>query len=300
VQIDNFPCCSAQACYDGAHGHPPGYGAWWSEAWNDILADVRRAAKERDPECALSTEAISENFIPHLDLYDQRSGNSEYFVGRRMANSPMGGENIALFNYIYNPYIGSYLAAYPESNRPEVLYWTRSLGKALTQGVVPTGGRYFPEPPGLNPVTISFYQKVVRAAAHECWPYIMFGDMLRPPVIDVPIIAASYLRHTPDCDHLDPDNRHVVEDTAVQHSSWRGPDGTVAHIFANVSEQPVAFEVELPAYGDGPGPVDVDRVVDGVREPWLRAAALPARGRLDMAPLSVTLVEVRRSGARGS
>ncbi|NLF11722.1 MAG: hypothetical protein GX597_08025, partial [Anaerolineaceae bacterium] len=223
VQIDNFPCCSAQACYEEKHGHPLGYGAWWSEAWNGILADVRRAAKARDPEAAISTEAITENFIPYLDMYDQRSGNSEYFVGRRMGNSPMGGENIALFNYIYNPYIGSYLAAYPESNRPEVLYWTRSLGKALTQGVLPTGGRYFPEPPGLNPITIAFYKKVVRAAAQECWPYIVFGDMLRPPEIAVPQITASYLRQTPDCDHLDPAKRHVVVDDAVQHSSWRGP-----------------------------------------------------------------------------
>ena len=77
-----------KASFDKANrSSPDSYRGPGLERGLEILAEVRRAAKERDPECALSTEAITENFIPYLDLYDQRSGNSEYFVGRRMANS---------------------------------------------------------------------------------------------------------------------------------------------------------------------------------------------------------------------
>jgi len=292
VQIDNFPCSSCNPCHDPTHGHAPGHGPWWSEAWGRILADTRRRAKAKDPNCAITTEGVSENFIPWLDMFDQRAGNMEYF-GHYARGDPMGGETIPIFSYVYNEYIGAYCAAYPECNRPEVLYWTRCLGKSLAQSVVPTGGRYFPEPRELNPVTIDFYKKVARAAAHECWPYLMFGEMLRPPAIDVPTITAAYCNFSADCDHMDPGKRHEVTDRAVQHASWRGRDGTVATVFVNISEEPVSFDVELSTYRDEPRPCDVDLTVDGERRNWLRAAALPLTERIDMTPLSVVLVEIR-------
>jgi hypothetical protein len=205
----------------------------------------------------------------------------------------MGGETIPLFNYVYSEYIGAYLAAYPECNRPEVLYWTRSLGKCLAQGVVPTGGWYYPEPKELNPITIGFYKKVVSAAAREGWKYLMFGEMLRPPKIDVPIITASYLKMSTDLDRMDPAYRHVIQDYAVQHSAWRARDGMIGYFFANVSQEPVEFDVELSSYSKGIVRYDVDAVRDGMRTTWLKKVELPSRQRLRMEPLSVTIVEVK-------
>jgi hypothetical protein len=292
VQIDNFPICTAEACYNTEHGHPLGYGPWWSDSWNHILAEVRRQAKERDRNSALTTEGISENFIPHLDMFDQRAGNMEYF-GHWHAGDPMGGETIPLFSYIYSVYIGAYLAAYPECNRPEILYWTRSLGKCLAQGVVPTGGWYFPEPKELNLTTIDFYKKVVSAAAREGWKYLMFGEMLRPPKIDVPLISASYLKWTDDLDHMDPARRHVVKDYAVQHSAWRARDGVIGYFFANVSQARVEFDVELSSYSKEANTYNVDMVADGRRTSLLRQAKLSSKQRLGLDPLSVALIEVK-------
>jgi len=297
VQIDNFPCGGAEACYESVHGHPLGYGPWWSEEWGKLLVNVRRQAKAKYPNCAITTEGIAENFIPYLDMFDQRAGNMEYF-GHYSRGMPMDGETIPIFSYVYNEYIGAYCAAYPECNRPEVLYWTRCLGKSLVQGVVPTGGWYFPEPAELNPVTIGFYKKVVRAAARECWPYLMFGQMLRPPEIDVPMITAAYCKMFLDekSHYMDPKNRHEVNDHAVQHAAFRGRDGKIAYFFINVSEETVAFDVELSAYARDQDKksrlYDVDRIVDGKRKKWLRQISLPRRERIEMEPLSVILVEV--------
>jgi hypothetical protein len=217
----------------------------------------------------------------------------EYF-GHWRAGDPMGGETIPLFNYIYCEYIGAYLAAYPECNRPEILYWTRSLGKCLAQGVVPTGGWYYPTPAELNPVTIGFYKKVVRAAAREGWKYLMFGEMLRPPKIDVPTITASYLKMTPDGgDRMDPTNRHVVVDYAVQHSAWRSRDGMIGYFFANVSQEPVEFDVELSSYSRSMGAYDVNMTAEGRQTSLLKRVQLPSKYRLHMEPLSVSLIEVR-------
>jgi len=300
VQIDNFPIGGSRPCYDPAHGHPPGDGAWRGRAWNNILAEVRRRAKARNPDCALSTEGIAECYIPWIDLYDQRAGNMEYF-GHYYPGQPMGGEVIPLFNYVYHEYVGAYHAAYPECNRPEVLYWTRGLAKALTQGVVPTGGRYFPDPPADNPVTIGFYQKIVRTAK-ACWPWIMFGEMLRPPAIDVPDITAQYCKfnYVPEKQEhrIDPQQRHEVRDRAVQHGVFRGPDGSIAYVLANASEEPVAFDVELSGHGADAATFDVRQIIDG--EPAadrLHNVSLPRREHLEMKPLSVTVFIVTPSAS---
>ncbi|MBI2195190.1 MAG: hypothetical protein HYU36_24690 [Planctomycetes bacterium] len=301
VQIDNFPCSGADACYDPSHGHAAGFGPWWSVAWGRILSEVRRQAKSRNPDCALTTEGICENFIPWVDLYDHRAGNMEYF-GHYHRGLPMGGETIPLFNAVYHEYIGCYTAAYPESNRPEVLYWTRCLGKSLVQGALPTGGRYFPDPPHHNPVTIGFYRKIVRAAGRECWPYLMFGEMLRPPEIDVPEIVAQYCKFNYDPERkehrMDPCQRHEVRDRAVQHGLFRGRDGSLAYLFVNVSEQDVRFDVVLSSQGAEMERFDVDAIVDGQCGARAAGVPLPRVETLAMQPLSVTVIVVRKaSGA---
>jgi hypothetical protein len=302
VQIDNFPIQNARECYSADHGHPPGYGSWWADEWNRILQDVRRRARALDPDSAITTEGVSEGFIPHIDLFDQRAGNMEYF-GHYSANDPMGGELIPLFSYVYGGYVGAYCAAYPECSRPEVLYWARCFGKSLAQGVIPTGGWYLADTPGLNPVTTAFWKKVARAAAQECWKYLMFGEMLKPPPIEVPRLDFSYVRlldlvgFTSDYPRKHPERRHVVQDYAVQHGSFRAMDGTVGHIFVNVSQEVQQLDVALPAYGETADVWDVDAVVDGERRALRRGVTLPVTESVRMEPLSVLLIEVSPGAA---
>ena len=295
VQIDNFPITQAQACYNPDHGHSLGYGPWWAESWCAILEQVRQQARALDPNAALTSEGISEVFIPWLDLFDQRAGTMEYF-GHYLPGLPMGGELIPLFSYIYGGYIGAYSAAFPECSRPEILYWARCFGKSLTHGVIPTGGWYLPESADLNPVTTAFFEKVARAAAQECWKYIMFGEMLRPPVLEVPVIEFAYVRWQDlvDLPKRRPEVRHVVTDSAVQLGSFRAMDGTVGHILVNVSRQAADFDLELPSYG-GTGVFAVERVLDGTSIGLLAGVSLPSSLQLHLEPLSVLLVEVKES-----
>jgi hypothetical protein len=299
VQIDNFPCGGSEACYDSAHGHPLGHGPWWSEACARMLEEIRRRAKAKNPQCAISTEGVAENFIPWLDLCDQRAGNMEYF-GHYGRGLPMGGETIPLFNTVYNEYIGSYYAAYPECNRPEVLYWTRGIGKAICQGVLPAAGRYFPDPPDSNPITLAFFTRIARATGTDLYPYLMFGRMLRPPDIESPTFTAQYCKFLYDAEnfrhHLDPMQRHEVTDRAIQHAAYRGRDGSVCVLFVNVSEEPVELSFELPAY-DLSGRVNVQRITNSEPEEWLADVALPQPVELAMAPLCITLLIMREAKA---
>jgi hypothetical protein len=230
-------------------------------------------------------------------MFDQRAGNMEYF-GHYQAGDPMGGELIPIFSYVYNEYIGAYCAAYPECSRPEVLYWARCFGKSLVQGVVPAGGWYLSDTKGLHPVTTEFYRKVVRAGAQECWKYIMFGEMLKPPPIDVPTIDYSYQRLL-DLIELPvphPDIRHVVRDRAVEQGTFRSRDGAIGHILVNVTQEPVELDLELAAYGSASGGFDIDSTVDGKRSRLASATRLPRTQKVRMEPLSVTVLEVTPRG----
>jgi hypothetical protein len=185
------------------------------------------------------------------------------------------------------------------------LYWARCFGKSLAQGVIPTGGWQLADTPGLNPVTMAFWQKVARAAARECWKYIMFGEMLKPPAIEVPQLDFSYVRlldligFTSDYPTKHPERRHVVRDYAVQHGSFRALDGSLGHIFVNVSQEAQEFDVVLPAYDEADRVYQVDAVVDGQRSTLRTGVALPAHEHLRLEPLSVTLLECREAGAGG-
>jgi hypothetical protein len=121
----------------------------------------------------------------------------------------------------------------------------------------------------------------------------MFGEMLRPPKIQVPRITASYLKWSADLDHLDPDNRHVIQDYAVQHSAWRSRDGMIGYFFANVSQDPVEFGVHLSSYSKKVGPYDVDMVSEGRRATLMKRVQLPAEQRIRLESLSVALIEVK-------
>jgi hypothetical protein len=294
VQIDNFPCGGSEACYDSNHGHPVGYGSWWADAWCSILAEVRARAKAKNPDSAITTEGVSECFIPWVDMFDQRAGNMEYF-GHYGPGLPMGGKTIPIFSYVYNEYIGAYCAAYPECNRSEVLYWTRCLGKALAQGVIPAGGRYFPTPAGFNPITISFFEKIARATAHECWQYLMFGRMLRPPVIKVPEITAQFGKMvlTATEHFMDMTRRHEVKDAAIQHAAFIGRDGSVGYFFINISEEPVSFTVTFSRNGLMRHEVVLDEFVDGVKKGKNARVRLPHRRRITMRPLSIIVFIAR-------
>lgn len=288
VQVDEFPLIGAQACFATDHEHDPGYGPWWARASGQMLKEIRDRARAMDASFAMSTESVSESFIPWLELYDQRASTAEWF-GRWPRGAPGGVEVIPLFGYVYHPYIAAYHAAFAELTRPETGYWIRAMGTSLAQGMIPNAGRYFPHPKDLNPVLLAFYTKVVRAAARELLPYLLSGEMLRPPRIEVPRIRVSYLGWTRDADHLNPLDRHEVEDAAVKHSVWRLPDGKVGLVFVNIADAAVRFSCELPQQE---GRYRCEHVRDGRRSTVASSVSLPRVEQVELEPRSVLLVEL--------
>ena len=63
--VDQVGAARAFPCYDPAHGHPVGGGAWWREGYVRMMEPVRRAYNERG--AFLTTEGAGEAY---LDLFD--------------------------------------------------------------------------------------------------------------------------------------------------------------------------------------------------------------------------------------
>lgn len=65
VYIDQIGAAASEPCYATNHGHAPGAGGWWPQAYREALTDIR--ATVTGPDEALTTE---ENAEPYLDLFD--------------------------------------------------------------------------------------------------------------------------------------------------------------------------------------------------------------------------------------
>lgn len=65
VYMDQIGCAPAEPCYADNHGHGKGGGAWWPQAYRNILTDMRNSFYTADQ--AMTTE---ENAEPYIDLFD--------------------------------------------------------------------------------------------------------------------------------------------------------------------------------------------------------------------------------------
>lgn len=65
VYMDQIGCASSEPCYASNHGHSPGGGNWWPEAYRSLLESMR--AGMYGPDNAMTTE---ENAECYMDLFD--------------------------------------------------------------------------------------------------------------------------------------------------------------------------------------------------------------------------------------
>ncbi|MCL5770929.1 MAG: DUF6259 domain-containing protein [Actinobacteria bacterium] len=292
IQLDCFPIGKAQACYNSKHGHPMGYGEWWAKSCNEIIKNLRNEAKNIKSDFAITTEGVCENFIQNIDIYDNRNSIFEYF-SHLEKGLPMNIELIPIFNFVYHEYIGSYTSFAPEFSLPEDLdlYWTRCLGKSLAQGVIPTGGLFVPESKKLNKTVIEFYKKVIRASVNECWEYLMFGEMLKPPKINLPAITIVYSRLIPP--GVVENKRHELKDSPIQYSVWRARDGSIAYFFINISKEKLEFKVDLSSCCNK-NCYDIDFIIDGKRNNYKKNFIILNLSEhcLEIKPLSIIVVEI--------
>ena len=219
-------------CLAPNHGHPPGYGRWIHTSLVELFERLRKDCGGLSPDFALSMEEPGELYIPYLQLIQSRP----YVITPDFPISPPMTEAVPLFMYLYHEYQAgwaSHLPATTTGGHPE-----RTIAKGFAAGCMPGMLHVILYHPGIRwaPSCREMFFKCCRVYREEGLPFLLYGRMLKPLPLDVPMrtieVTSKNKAKTP------------LEVPAFYHSVWQAPDGRRAAVFSNPEE--TAHTVRLP------------------------------------------------------
>ncbi len=86
-------------CYSRQHGHPPGPGPWFVEAFRQQLETMRDASRQLNPEVILGFEGAQEFFLQEIGIQDYRDFEVYWDAGT------LQREPASVFAYLYHEFV---------------------------------------------------------------------------------------------------------------------------------------------------------------------------------------------------
>ena len=226
IFIDQIGAAEGCACYDPAHGHPVGGGAWWYDGYEAALAPIRRAWNAKG--AFITTEGAGEAYIGMVDGYLQV-----------VERTP---EDVPFHNAVYSGWTTYFCS--PENNddappafralQTRELLWGNSLGWFLPDILDR------PEKCAILRELCAFRQANLDALA--------YGSLLDELRFAGPVGTTTYewLGRRPHFRLFDktfklPPSR-FAEMTDVIGNWWRTADGEVVLLAANLTDRPQTVE----------------------------------------------------------
>ena len=239
-------------CFNPAHGHPLGAGAWIYEAAYKEFAEARSTGRKINPNFCTDKEETAEYLIPVLD--------SVYMRNAKVKNMRWNGRpqfyknNVPLFDYIYHEYqimLDGFQADDPVTTR-----WC--AGTAAVLGHV-TGPLF-----GADPKSKHFQDaqqggawEITRQAHRACNSYarrhLIFGRVLPSPDVEVPEMQQPKQNMYLFAQSTAPGAARTGRASNSSRPKWckaahLSPEGSVGLCFVNVADDAVAFDLELSHY----------------------------------------------------
>lgn len=255
--------CSSLACFDPAHGHPVGGGAYWMQGFQKLAADIRARCTGGD--LALAGEGVGESWLPHLDLMLSLQ------VSRERSNAPDGWEPVPFFQAVYHPFVfqyGNYSSLtmppydelWPQETAPKEplqlldrkfsTQFRLEQARAFVWGQQPTLANFRPEHLPERGEEMAFALRLARLRERTL-KYLRDGVFMRPPKLDVAeeLIPMSRLSiYAGQKEGLKTFEKWVPP---VLAGAWRAPDGNLGVALVNISELPVTFMIGLDRSDSG-------------------------------------------------
>lgn len=251
--------CTSLACYDHAHGHPLGGGAYWLDGFREMEQDIRRRCSDVKS-VALAGEGCGEGWLPDLDLMLSLQVSLERYA------APGEWEPVPLFNVVYHD-CATQFGNYSSLTRPPYdSLWPKVFAPAeplalLDRKFAPQfrleQARSFVW--GQQPSIANFqtshlesrrdeidYVAQIARLRQRAFKYLRDGKFLRPPKIDAPqmIIPISRLSIYAGQQNAVQEYRKSVPQ--VLASALRADDGGTAIVLANIGESAVPLTLTLP------------------------------------------------------
>lgn len=291
AQMDQTIGGGGSICYAKDHGHPPGGGTWFTDAFHKQLKSFLELGRRRDPEFHVSEEAANELFIPDLGTYQSRD-HAELPPGMNPAHfeNPWDAQIVPVFAYLYHPYIIGYTSwvgqnsgagLLPETEEDWEQVGVTALAKSLIYGKLPgVWERFF------RPDTASKskrYRILVQHAAltgGEAKRYLLFGEMLRPPGLETDTVEFSF-QYRPKLRRKYP---------RVLRGAFEDKDGKRAVFLVNLSPESTECTLDLESVAQGRRNISECRLVDGKTVP--AAVGYEEVRKISLAPLEAMYVEL--------
>lgn len=219
-------------CLSPNHGHPPGYGRWIHTSLVGLFQRLREDCGGLSPDFALSMEEPGELYLPYLQLIQSRP----YVITSDFPVSPPLTEAVPLFMYLYHEYQAgwaSHLPATSTGGHPE-----RTIAKGFSAGCMPGMLHLILYHPGIRwaPSCREMFFKCCRVYREEGLPFLLYGRMMKPLSIEVPLRTIEVTSRNKV--------KSDLEVPAFYHSVWQAPDGRRAVVFFNPED--TAHTVRLP------------------------------------------------------
>jgi hypothetical protein len=291
IQIDEFPIGAIYPCYNVSHGHAAGYSNDISEAYLYMIQDARTQGRIINPDFALSMEEPSEFYIRYMDLYVSRD-NAPEFLLYPFALEQFGDniQFVPFFQYVYHEYIMTFGEPIPMNYNypaPFLDQMKRSLARGFVTGELISGSADVDS--NLRPEVKELYNRTVTAIATYASDYLLKGQMLRPPSIDVPKKEILWYFYS--------QNRtgRPFNETTVLHSAWESDSGDIGYVFVNWDDTIADFDLNLSV----PHTKGVNYTIyitrNGQKSILLGWTLLPTDVHITMDPLDVVLIEIIRN-----
>lgn len=220
-------------CLSPNHGHPPGYGRWIHSSLAGLYERLRKDCGGLSPDFALSMEEPNELYLPYLQLIQSRPD----VITPEFPMTPPLTEAVPLFLYLYHEYQAgwaSHLPATSTGGHPE-----RTIAKGFAAGCLPGMLHLILYHPQIRwaPSCRDMFFKCCRVYREEGLPFLLYGRMLKPLPIDVPVREIQVTTKNSKA-------TQSLSVPAFYHSVWQAPDGRRAVAFFNPEE--TAHTVQLP------------------------------------------------------
>jgi hypothetical protein len=258
--------CSSLACYDPSHGHPLGGGSYWMGGFRLLQADIRERTKAAH-QVVLAGEGCGEAWLPYLDLMLSLQVSMERYA------QPGAWEPIPFFHAVYHghgTFYGNYSSLtmppyddlWPAETAPKEpmklldrkfsAQFRLEQARAFVWGQQPTIANFRPSQFDDRAEEIAFALRLARLRM-QALPYLQQGAMLRPPDTGLPDESIDISRLSIYAGQQEPLKQYQRACPPVLASAWRAPDGTVAVVLVNVSDQPQHLNLNLDTAACGIG-----------------------------------------------
>ncbi len=185
------------------------------------------------PDFALSMEEPNELYIPYLQFIQSRP----YVITPDFPIRPPLTEAVPLFMYLYHDYQAGWASHLPGSITGG--YPHRTIAKGFASGCMPGMLHlvlYHPRFRWASSCREMFF-KCCRLYREEGLPFLLYGRMMKPLSIDVPMRTIEVTRKNSK-------TAQPLSVPAFYHSVWQAPDGRRAVVFFNPED--VAQTIRLP------------------------------------------------------